>query len=106
MVQLSLVWLLPCKCDPALYIVGGYMSSDVHSWAHHPALQVSEMMTATPPREEEVIVHPFWEVAIKEKAAAHLGPARTLLEAVPDFLGGFTDGQVLLHIAAPPLALG
>ena len=36
---------------------------------------------------------------------AHLCPARTLLEAIPDFLRGFTNGQVLLHVAALPLAL-
>ncbi len=53
------------------------------------------MTTASPPP---------WEVATKN-TAAHLGPTRTLLEAIPDFLRGFTDGQVLLHVAALPLAL-
>ena len=38
--------------------------------------------------------------------ATDLAPPRTLLEAVADLLWGFTNGQVLLHIAAVPLAFG
>ena len=37
--------------------------------------------------------------------AHHLGPARALLEAVAQFVRRLADRQVLLHVAALPLAL-
>ena len=38
-----------------------------------------------------------------EYARTDLAPTRTLLEAIPDLLGGFANGQVVFHIAAVPL---
>ena len=42
---------------------------------------------------------------VEDDLEVPLGPARPLLEAVADLIGGLADGQVLLDVAAVPAAL-
>ena len=49
----------------------------------------------------------LWQAGRLLGPGAHsLGPAGALLEAVADLGGRLADGQVLLHVAAAPAALG